>query len=78
MTVSEKQASRLKSVLVGDKVQDNKKVCQIIKDEIVDVLQEYLCLSGEQKLTMIMNDKGELEIVLTAKAQRIKNFGIIT
>ncbi|MFA6859986.1 MAG: hypothetical protein WCR30_01190 [Clostridia bacterium] len=77
-SIGEKQATRLKSVLVGDKTQDNKRVCELLKSELVNVLEEYLCLQGDQIVKLEMNEDGEFVVSMNAKASRIKNFGVIS
>ena len=77
-SVGEKQATRLKSVLVGDKIQDNKRVRELLKSELVGVLEEYLCLENEQQVKINMGTDGEFLICLNAKATRVKNFGVLS
>lgn len=77
-TIGERQASRLKSVLVGDKSQDNRRVKELLKSELVSVLEEYLCLEGDQDVSIEMNENGEFVILLSAKASRVKNFGVLS
>lgn len=77
-SIGKQQASRLKSVLVGDKTQDNTRVKEVLKSELVCVLEEYLCLVGESEMNIAMNQSGELLISLSAKASRVKNFGVMS
>ena len=63
---------RLKNILLADKVQDQRGLNAVIKQEIQFVLESYFVLSGGVFVFFSVDDCNMLEIKICAKAIRGK------
>lgn len=75
-TIAEIGTGRLKTVLVGDKSKDPSKLVSVLKSEIKNVLADYLELNEEIEIS-ILSEENSIRIDLSAKAFRIKEYGIL-
>ena len=72
-----KTKNRLKQLLVCDKKAVSSRLAQIITSDIEGVLNNYAFLKpGETHINFNVNESGEYNICITAKAGRVKDFGI--
>ena len=74
-TIAQIGANRLAKVLVGEKNQDPKLICNAIKSDISNILESYLD-DFEISIDAYNKDKDIIfEIIVNAK--RVKNFGTL-
>lgn len=69
--------NRLKQLLVCDKKSVSPRLIDIIKNDVEEILCSYAFLKqGETHVNFNVTESGEYNICITAKAGRIKDFGI--
>ena len=72
-----KTKSRLSQLLVCDKKKVSPRLLEIIRSDVEGVLKNYAFLKqGETHINFNITDGGEYNICITAKAARVKDFGI--
>ena len=66
-------ADRLKGVLIQDKKENPLKIINILKSEIVYVLQNYMEISNDDlDFDIVVSNEGKYIINFSAKANRLK------
>lgn len=64
---------RLKSVLIQDKKENPVKIINVLKSEIIYVLQNYMEITGEDmEFDIVVNSEGKYIVNFTAKVCRLK------
>ncbi len=71
-----KISRRMNYILNNDKMCDPQQVCQILKDELKPVLENYLALKNEINIRFKRENNKNI-FFLEIEAERIKPFGYI-
>lgn len=76
---TKKGVMRVKNVLLSDKYTNPERLNEVIKSDIVSVLQNYMEISGEDvKLNFTLTDDGSYQLRLSASCRRLKLLNAIT
>ncbi len=74
-TIADMGSKRLEKVLIKDKTEEPKKLEEILKSDILNVLQDYMDVSN---LTVNFNVSLDgYKLCINADAKRVKSFGIL-
>lgn len=71
-----KIAQRMQYILNNDKICDPQNVCQVLKDEIKPIVENYLSLNKDFRVRFKKEDNKNI-FFIELEASRIKPFGYI-
>ena len=71
-----KIAHRIQSVLNSDKISDPQTLCQVLRDEIKPIVENYLSLSKDFKVRFKKEEERNI-FFIELEADRVKPFGYI-
>ena len=74
-TIADMGSKRLEKVLVKDKMEEPKKLEEILKSDILKILQDYMDITNISVNFDVSLDGYKLNI--NADAKRVKSFGIL-
>ena len=74
-TIADIGSKRLEKVLVKDKTEDPKKLAEILKSDLLNLLQNYMEVK-DLNVDFEVDTEGYF-LTVTAAAKRIKTFGIL-
>ena len=70
--------NRLKKVLVNDKKEFSPELAQILKSELYQMFDDYLCIKKESMdFRVVINSQGGYDVAITFSANHIKSYGIV-